>query len=118
MIPSYQNSIELLTSVADTKLFKELILQLNKDVNLVGIDVVFLENYSPIQLKEDLQKLIKELIQNDFNSYTNLLYRVDVSERGMQNIESTNIDEYSENATFLILKRAWEKVWFRNNFSN
>ncbi|CAM1351232.1 hypothetical protein [Tenacibaculum crassostreae] len=118
MLPSYQNSIELLTRVADAKLFKELILQLNKDVSLIGIDIVFSEDYSPIQLKEELQKLIKELIQNDYNSYTNLLYRIDVSEREMQNIESTNIDEYSENATFLILKRVWKKVWFRNNFSS
>ena len=102
MLPSYQNSIELLTRVADAKLFKELILQLNKDVSLVGINVVFSEDYSPIQLKEDLQKLIKELIQNDFNSYANLLYRIDVS----------------ENATFLILKRVGKKVWFRNNFSS
>lgn len=117
MLPSYQNSVDLLNNVANTKLYKELIIQLNKDVNLTGIDVAFLEDYSPTQLKEALQKLIKELIQYDFNSYSNLLYRIDVSEKEIQNIESSDVDRYSENATFLILKRVWKKVWFKHQFS-
>ncbi|WP_028891304.1 hypothetical protein [Tenacibaculum sp. 47A_GOM-205m] len=117
MLPSYQNSVDLLNNVANTKLYKDLIIQLNKDLNLTSIDIAFLEDYSPTQLKEALQKLIKELIQYDFNSYSNLLYRIDVSEKEIQNIESSDVDRYSENATFLILKRVWKKVWFKHQFS-
>ncbi|CAM1339235.1 hypothetical protein [Tenacibaculum aestuarii] len=118
MLPSYQNSADLLSSVATTKLYKDLIIQLNKDLSLTGIDVNFPENSSPLELKESLQKIIKELILQDFNSYSNLLYRIDVSEKEIQNIASSDIDKYSENATFLILKRVWKKVWFKKNFSN
>ena len=118
MLPSYQNSADLLSSVATTKLYKDLIIQLNKDLNLTGIDANFSEVSSPLELKEALQKIIKELILQDFNSYSNLLYRIDVSEKEIQNIASSDIDKYSENATFLILKRVWKKVWFKKNFSN
>ena len=117
MLPSYQNSIDLLTNVANQKLYKYLIIQLNKDLSLVGIDVTFSEDNTPLQLKEALQKSIKELILTDFSSYTNLLYRIDVSEKDTQNAESIDIDQYAENITFLILKRVWKKVWFRHRFS-
>ncbi|MGG6229311.1 hypothetical protein [Tenacibaculum sp. SDUM215027] len=117
MLPSYQNSVDLLTSVANSDLYKHLIVQLNKDLSLVGIDLSFSENNTPIQLKEALQKSIQELILHDFSSYTNLLYRIDVSEKDIQNVESADIDVYSKNVTFLILKRIWKKVWFRHRFS-
>ncbi|WP_435254162.1 hypothetical protein [Tenacibaculum sp. A30] len=117
MPPSYQNSADLLSNVANTKLYKDLIIQLNKDFSLTGIDIDFSKDSSPLALKESLQKIIKELILQDFNSYSNLLYRIDVSEKEIQNITSSDIDKYSENATFLILKRVWKKVWFKHQFS-
>ncbi|WP_428741359.1 hypothetical protein [Tenacibaculum sp.] len=116
MLPSYQNSVDLLTNVATQKLYHQLIIQLNKDLNLVGIDFTFSENSTPLILKEKLQKMVKELLLHDFSSYSNLLYRIDVSEKEVQNIESNDIDIYTENATFLILKRVWKKVWFRQQF--
>lgn len=54
MPPSYQNSADLLSNVANTKLYKDLIIQLNKDLNLTGIDANFPENSSPLELKESL----------------------------------------------------------------
>ncbi|AZJ34850.1 hypothetical protein [Tenacibaculum singaporense] len=117
MLPSYQNSIDLLTNVASQKLYKQLIVQLNKDFSLTGIDLDFSANNTPSELKEKLQKSVKELILHDFNSYTNLLYRIDVSEKDSQITESNDIDRYTENVTFLILKRTWKKVWFKNQFS-
>ncbi|REH46390.1 hypothetical protein C7448_10860 [Tenacibaculum gallaicum] len=117
MFPNYQNSIDLLTNVTNTKLYKELIIQLNKDFGLAGIDTSFSEESTPLQLKEGLQTSIKELILHDFSSYTNLLYRIDVSEKDTQIVESTDMNVYTENVTFLILKRIWKKVWFKHQFS-
>ncbi|MDE1206210.1 hypothetical protein [Tenacibaculum larymnensis] len=117
MLPSYQNSIDLLTNVANQELYKQLVVQLNKDFSLTGIDLTFSENNTPLELKEELQKSIKELVLHDFSSYTNLLYRIDVSEKDSQITESNDIDKYTENVTFLILKRIWKKVWFKNQFS-
>jgi len=118
MLPSYQNSIDLLTNVTNQKLYKQLVVQLNKDFSLTGIDLTFSKNNTPLELKEELQKSIKELVLHDFSSYTNLLYRIDVSEKDSQITESNDIDRYIENITFLILKRIWKKVWFKKNFSN
>ncbi|CAM1368052.1 conserved hypothetical protein [Tenacibaculum sediminilitoris] len=117
MLPRYQNSIDLLTNIVSAKLYKELVLQLNKDFGLVGIAIYFSEENTPLQLKKNLQTAIKELVLHDFSSYTNLLYRIDVSEKNTLIVESTNIDVYTENITFLILKRIWKKVWFKNQFS-
>ncbi|WP_440122724.1 hypothetical protein [Tenacibaculum sp. Ill] len=117
MLPSYQNSIDLLTNVANQKLYKQLVVQLNKDFSLTGIDLTFSENNTPLELKEELQKSVKELVLHDFSSYTNLLYHIDVSEKDSQINESNDIDRYIENITFLILKRIWKKVWFKNQFS-
>ncbi len=117
MLPSYQDSIDLLNNVANKNLYKQLIIQLNKDFNLAGIDVVLSLNNAPLVLKETLQKTIKELVLRDFSSYTNLLYRIDISEKDIQNLNVHNIDTYTENVTFLILQRIWKKVWFKNKFS-
>lgn len=117
MLPRYKNSIDLLINVANTKLYKKLIIQLNKDFNLTGIDISFSEESTPLQLKEALQISIKELILHNFSSYTNLLYRIDVSEKNTPIVESTDMKVYTENITFLILKRVWEKVWFKHQFS-
>nr|WP_299031151.1 hypothetical protein [uncultured Tenacibaculum sp.] len=118
MLPSYINSIDLLTNVVNQKLYKQLVIQLNKDFSLTGIDLTFSENNTPLELKKELQKSIKELVLHDFSSYTNLLYRIDVSEKDSQITESNDIDRYIENITFLILKRIWKKVWFKKNFSS
>ncbi|WGH74146.1 hypothetical protein P8625_08430 [Tenacibaculum tangerinum] len=117
MLPSYQNSTDLLTEVANnTKLYTLLIIQLNKDFHLTGIDVTFSEDNTPSTLKEVLLKVVKKLLLHDFNSFTNLLYRIDISEKDIQMNDATDIDLYAENITFLILQRIWKKVWFKERF--
>ncbi len=117
MLPSYQDSVDLLNNVANTNLYKQLIIQLNKDFNLAGIDVVLSLDNSPLVAKETLQKTIKELVLRDFSSYTNLLYHIDISEKDIQNLNVYNLDAYTESVTFLILQRIWKKVWFKNKFT-
>lgn len=111
-----QNSTDLLSSIKSNKLHKDLINQLNKDLSLTGNNLHFSQDFVPLTLKKELQTKIKELIINDFNSFTNLLYRIDVSENDVQKIESTNIDLYAQNITFLILKRTWEKVLLKHQY--
>ncbi|SEC20570.1 hypothetical protein SAMN04489761_2372 [Tenacibaculum sp. MAR_2009_124] len=85
MLSDYSNSLDLLNTVSERNLYQELILQLNKDFSLVGLDHTFSKDQSPIQLKENLIIVIENLINTDFTSFVNLLYRIDVSEEKITN---------------------------------
>lgn len=117
MLTNYNNSLELLIDSQNLRLYNQLINQLNKDFNSVSINVAFSKNNKPSELKENLQITIKKLIEIDFNTFTNLLYRVDISENNAKNSKSLNLEEYSTKIAFLILKRALQKVWFKNQYS-
>ncbi|MBC7641800.1 MAG: hypothetical protein H7174_05590, partial [Flavobacterium sp.] len=48
--------------------------------------------------------------------YLNLLYIIDVPEDQIKKLDGSDIEELSAQVAFLILKREWMKVWFRNRF--
>jgi predicted secreted protein len=118
MLPSYQNSTDLLINVTENKLYSKLIAQLNKDFSLANFDFHLSEKSTPLALKEELKKAVKNLILSDFTTYNALLYIVDVSEESIKKINSSDVDVYSEHIVFLILKRIWKKVWFRAKYSS
>ncbi len=118
MLPSYQNSADLLVNVTENKLYSKLIEQLNKDFHLANFDFHLSENSTPLTLKEELKKVVKNLLLTNFNTYNALLYIVDVSEESIKKIESSDDDIYSEQIVFLLLKRIWKKVWFRAKYSS
>ena len=118
MLSEYQNTNDLLTGISNYKLYTQLINQLNKDFSLANIDISFNEDNTPQTLKDKLVKQVTFLISNDSYSYQNLLYIIDVSEHDINKIALSNINSYIENIVFLILKRVWKKVWFKNKFSN
>lgn len=117
MLPDYHNSSDLLIDISKNSLYSKLIIQLNKDFSLANFDFNLDAEVSPLILKIELQKAVKNLIVNDFNTYKNILYIVDIPEGLIKNIESSNIDIYTDSIVFFILKRVWKKVWFRNKYS-
>ncbi|WP_299116138.1 hypothetical protein [uncultured Winogradskyella sp.] len=110
------NFEDLIEEVNGLKLYKRLILQLNKDLLYANIDLGFDNEVLPTSLKLILQEEVYNLIQNKFSDYLNLLYIVDVSEAKVRNIESNNTVKLSEDITFLILQREWQKVWYKANY--
>ena len=98
-------------------LYKKLIQQLNKDLALANIDLDFDDEVLPTSLKLILQETIYKLIQEKFTDYLNLLYIIDVSEEKVKQLDGSDTLQMSENVTFLVLKREWQKVWFRNRYS-
>ena len=98
-------------------LYKKLIQQLNKDLALANIDLDFNDEVLPTSLKLILQETIYKLIQEKFTDYLNLLYIIDVSEEKVRQLDGSDTLQMSENVTFLVLKREWQKVWFRNRYS-
>ena len=99
------------------KLFKKLIHQLNKDFLFANIDLDFDEDILPTSLKFMLHETVYKLIQEKFTDYLNLLYIIDVPEKLVKQLDGNDVVKLAEQVSFLILKREWQKVWFRNKYS-
>ncbi|WP_164975342.1 hypothetical protein [Lutibacter sp. HS1-25] len=100
----------------DENLYSKLVAQINKDFQLSNLYFSFEENISPIQLKEDFTTILSNLITNKYDDYLNFVYRVDVSESELLKIKEKDLPEIVDQIVFLVLKREFQKVWFKQNF--
>ena len=110
------NTDNLLSEAEKENLYLKLIEQINKDFNLANEPIDFPLSTSPEELKIQLHEKIFRLIQFKFAEYLNLLYIIDVSENEIKKLDGSDLVNLSEDVAFLILKREWQKVWFRNKF--
>lgn len=111
-------TFETLVSEAERlDLYTKLIQQINKDFLLANIDLDFDPNILPSSLKYILHETIYKLVQEKFAEYLNLLYIIDVSEDKIKQLDGSDTLKLSEQVTFLVLQREWQKVWFRNKYS-
>ncbi len=117
MQADYPDSISLLQSVNAYNLYSKLISQLNKDLRLAGIQIEASEFKSPKELVSFLRENIYRLLLEDFQGFLNLLYVADVKEQQMARNSEGDAVEMADTATFLILKRIWKKVWYKEHFS-
>jgi hypothetical protein len=110
-------SADLLLSEAEKEaLYFKLIEQINKDFNLANEAINFPMSVSADELKIQLHEKIYRLIQYKFAEYLNLLYIIDVAEDEVKKLDGSDLVVLAEQVTFLILKREWQKVWFRNKY--
>jgi len=107
---------DLVRQASKEELYQKLILQLNKDFLYANIDLDFNVDVLPSSLKLILHETISKLIQEKFADYLNLLYIIDVSEEKIKQLDGSDTLKLSEQVAFLILKREWQKVWFRNKY--
>lgn len=107
---------DLLSQAEKENLYYKLIEQINKDFNLANEAIDFPQSTSPQELKVQLHEKIYRMIQYKFAEYLNLLYIIDVPEETIKQLDGSDLVELSEQVSFLILKREWMKVWFRNRF--
>lgn len=110
------NTDVLLTEATNENLYFNLIEQINKDFNLANEPIDFPMSISADELKGELHEKIYRLIQYKFAEYLNLLYIIDVPEGEIKKLDGSDLVILSEQVSFLILKREWMKVWFRNNY--
>jgi hypothetical protein len=108
---------DLVEEANQLDLYKKLIQQLNKDLLLANIDLDFHEEILPTSLKLMLHETIYKLIQEKFTEYLNLLYIIDVSEKQVKALDGDDMVKLAEEVSFLILKREWQKVWYKNKFN-
>nr|WP_321221595.1 hypothetical protein [uncultured Psychroserpens sp.] len=111
------NFDDLISNVTDLNLYSKLVKQINKDFLLANIDLDFDEAILPSSLKFMLHEIVYKLIQEKFVEYLNLLYIVDVSEEKVKQLDGSDTLKLSEQVTFLILLREWQKVWYKNAYS-
>ncbi|WP_299394872.1 hypothetical protein [uncultured Gelidibacter sp.] len=109
---------DLVVQANQLQLYAKLVEQLNKDLALANIDLEFHDDVLPTSLKLMLHEKVYDLIQNKFMEYLNLLYIVDVSEDKIRALDGNDVLQMSENVTFLILKREWQKVYYKNQYSS
>ncbi len=107
-------SIEYLQESENKELLKKLILQIQKDADLVGVEFELNEESSSIELVNYLQYFLSNLIQNNFSTYANLLYRIDISEKQLIKLQDMEISILVKNIAILLLKKEWQKVWFKS----
>ncbi len=110
------NADLLLTEAAQENLYAKLLEQINKDFNLANEAVDFPTSTTPHELKVQLHEKIYRLIQFKFAEYLNLLYIIDVAEDQVKKLDGSDLPALAEQVAFLILKREWQKVWFRNKY--
>ena len=112
-----KNTDLLLSEAEKEALYLKLIEQINKDFNLANEGIDFPLSIAPHELKIQLHEKIYRLIQYKFAEYLNLLYIIDVSEEEVKKLDGSDLIQLSEQVAFLILKREWQKVWFRNKYN-
>ncbi|WP_148639291.1 hypothetical protein [Aquimarina longa] len=104
---------QLIDEFTNSDLYPQFLIQIQKDLNRAGIDYI-IESKKPQSLFSEITRLLIEKLQNAFNEYLNLLYAVDVSEDKIKSLNSEDSIDIAEYAAYLILKREWQKVWYRN----
>lgn len=110
------NIEELIAEVTALDLYTNLILQINKDLLLAGIDLEFSENTTPETLFSDLTQTVYYLLREKFMEYLNLLYIIDVPEGQIKQLDGNDLEVLAKNVSFLILKREWQKVWYKKHY--
>ncbi|PKG50044.1 MULTISPECIES: hypothetical protein [Olleya] len=114
-LPSTFN--QLIDEANTLDLYQKLVLQLNKDFLYANIDLDFDPDILPSSLKLLLHETVYKLIQEKFAEYLNLLYIIDVSEEVIKQLDGSDTLQLADQVSFLILKREWQKVWFRHKYS-
>lgn len=111
-----QNIDLLITQAEEENLYFKLIEQINKDFGLANESIEIPTNILPFEFKNKVQDKILFLIQHKFAEYLNLLYIIDVPEKEIKNLDGSDLENLAEQVAFLVLKREWQKVWFRKYY--
>ncbi|MGI9532471.1 hypothetical protein [Lutimonas sp.] len=109
-----KDGLTLLSQIESEQLLTELIDQFNKDAHLSGIHQQIKSTLDISVLLRQVHRFLMELMTKDFGAYVSFLYRVDVTERTLREIDDIDPERIAEKVAFLVLQREWLKVSFRN----
>ena len=104
---------DIFTQSRESDLYNALVAQLKKDFLLANSALECCDTPSTSDLVRVLQEAVYTLIQEAFSTYVTLLYVVDVPESCLSVLDNSDMVKFSKAVSLLILKREWQKVWFR-----
>lgn len=98
-------------------LLQDLILQVQKDLQTVVDSTIELKAKTPMELIQELYEILQDVLaSSNVSRFSNLLYRVDVSEKQIKSIVASDLDQYVQAVVFLILKREFQKVYIKKTY--
>lgn len=109
---------ELLEVSLDRELYQKLLVQLKKDFDLAAIDIQIKPDLGTTELKTVLHEKIYFLLLEKFHEYQNLLYIIDAPEKVGTNIYQKDVVDTACEISFVILKREFKKVWFKQEYKS
>lgn len=108
--------LQKVLSNIEQNIFKDIVLQLQKDIELSGLEYS-LESFSPKELYFSLLKFLEKESKNNSQGVMNLLYRVDIKEIFIHQTAKKLNTTFEEALAICILNRTIEKVQFRKKFN-
>ena len=103
----------LVQQIYNSKLYSQVILQIQKDFYLCGETLALEESILPDVLVQKIYQKIYFLLQHNFNAYLQLLYRIDIAEDKIATRNET-IAVIAQKASYYILQREYQKINLRN----
>lgn len=100
------------------KLYNDLIVQLNKDFSLSGIDFNLSLNCKPNKLIKDLTMLFQNTILKDYQKFNQLMYVLDIPEKRLASLKERQLDVVIDRIIRLVLERVLQKVYLKQKFGN
>ncbi|PID67699.1 MAG: hypothetical protein CR968_05430 [Flavobacteriia bacterium] len=107
------NTERFISELNQHDLYPQLIRQINKDFSLTGVSMDLKEDCLPHDLINTVSESVYQLVQYNFDTFMQLLYRVDVSEQIMSRDSVDTAENITHKATLEIIKREWQKVQWR-----
>ncbi len=111
------NTERFISELNQNVLYPQLIRQINKDFSLTGVAMDLNEDCLPRDLINTVSESVYQLVQYNFDTFMQLLYRVDVSEQIMSRDSVDTAENITQKATLEIIKREWQKVQWREKMS-
>ncbi|MFY7811166.1 MAG: hypothetical protein ACOVQ2_05485 [Flavobacterium sp.] len=109
-------AIELLKSINQQNLYQNLLVQIEKDFTLSNESINIPLGTNPEELFCLISEKVYFLISNKFSEYLSLLYIIDVSENEIKQLDGSDLFILSQQVAFLILKREYKKVYYKNKY--
>lgn len=110
------NSNELVQKATDALLYSNLVHQVEKDFILANVPLIIKHGIEPHEFITLIREKVYHLIMEHFADYLNLLYIIDIPETDFRYLKITDAVEVSDQMVFMILKREYQKVWYRNRY--
>ncbi len=113
---SINNSEELVSYLEKDNLVGALIDQLNKDFQLANVHCSLDSSINSTELANQLKEIVLGLLENNYDGYLNLIYRIDIPLKDLEMAQKLPFNERINKVVFLVLKREFQKVWLRMNY--